>query len=58
MKALSLQMENDNLKSEMAHHQIDNKAMETKQEMMGKLEERIRGLIKDKIEYEQAHDRD
>ena len=51
-------MENDNLKSEMAHHQIDNKAMETKQEMMGKLEERIRGLIKDKIEYEQAHDRD
>lgn len=40
------------MKSEMAHQQVDFKAMENKTQMIGKLEERIKQLLREKGDIE------
>ncbi|CAK85454.1 unnamed protein product (macronuclear) [Paramecium tetraurelia] len=55
LKLLQLQIENDNLKAEMAHNQVDSKVIDSKNDMIQKLEEKIKSILKEKsISEEQS----
>ncbi|CAD8056837.1 unnamed protein product [Paramecium sonneborni] len=55
LKLLQLQIENDNLKAEMAHNQVDSKAIDSKNEMIQRLDEKIKQILKEKkISEEQS----
>ncbi|CAD8061623.1 unnamed protein product [Paramecium sonneborni] len=55
LKLLQLQIENDNLKAEMAHNQVDSKVIDSKNEMIQKLEDKIKSILKEKsISEEQS----
>ncbi|CAD8144806.1 unnamed protein product [Paramecium pentaurelia] len=55
LKLLQLQIENDNLKAEMAHNQVDSKAIDNKNEMIQRLDEKIKSILKEKtISEEQS----
>ncbi|CAD8144907.1 unnamed protein product [Paramecium octaurelia] len=48
LKVLQLQIENDNLKAEMAHNQVDSKVIDNKNEMIQRLDEKIKQILKEK----------
>ncbi|CAD8140122.1 unnamed protein product [Paramecium pentaurelia] len=55
LKLLQLQIENDNLKAEMAHNQVDSKVIDNKNDMIQKLEDKIKSILKEKsISEEQS----
>ncbi|CAK58303.1 unnamed protein product (macronuclear) [Paramecium tetraurelia] len=55
LKLLQLQIENDNLKAQMAHNQVDSKAIDNKNEMIQRLDDKIKSLLKEKaISEEQS----
>ncbi|CAD8043283.1 unnamed protein product [Paramecium primaurelia] len=55
LKLLQLQIENDNLKAEMAHNQVDSKVIDSKNDMIQKLEDKIKSILKEKsISEEQS----
>ncbi|CAD8059811.1 unnamed protein product [Paramecium sonneborni] len=53
LKLLQLQIENDNLKAEMAHNQVDSKAIDSKNEMIQRLDEKIKQILKEKASSEE-----
>ncbi|CAD8120155.1 unnamed protein product [Paramecium sonneborni] len=52
LKLLQFQIENDNLKAEMAHNQVDSKQLDQKNSVIAQLEEKIRSILRERTESE------
>ncbi|CAD8200514.1 unnamed protein product [Paramecium octaurelia] len=52
LKILQLQIENDNLKAEIAHNQVDSRQLDQKNNVIDQLEEKIRSILRERTESE------
>ncbi|CAD8107421.1 unnamed protein product [Paramecium primaurelia] len=52
LKIFQLQIENDNLKAEIAHNQVDSRQLDQKNNVIDQLEEKIRQILRERTESE------
>ncbi|CAD8106405.1 unnamed protein product [Paramecium sonneborni] len=53
LKLFQLQIENDNLKAEVAHNQVDSRQLDQKNSVINQLEEKIKQTLREKAESEE-----
>ncbi|CAD8102932.1 unnamed protein product [Paramecium sonneborni] len=53
LKLFQLQIENDNLKAEVAHNQVDSRQLDQKNSVIGQLEEKVKQTLREKAESEE-----
>ncbi|CAD8187677.1 unnamed protein product [Paramecium pentaurelia] len=53
LKLFQLQIENDNLKAEVAHNQVDSRQLDQKNSVINQLEEKVKSTLREKAESEE-----